>query len=101
MGRVRVQTILTEIRQTQSELFQQLCQQVEFNAADPASERSLLAELQCLCCLDADQAEGILPLQSLMNSYDELCCSAPNQLLDPYVYRIVQTAFPNDFRYKS
>ena len=47
-GPSRVQTILTEIRQTQSELFQQLCQQVELNAADPTSERSLLAELQRL-----------------------------------------------------
>ncbi len=31
-----------------------------------------------------------------MNSYDELCCSA-NQFLDPYVYRIIQTAFPERF----
>lgn len=95
-GPSRVQTILTELRQTQSELFQQLCQQIELNTANPASERSLLAELQRLCNLDADQAEDILPLQSLMNSYDELCCSA-NQLLDPYVYRIIQTAFPERF----
>ena len=95
-GPSRVQTILTEIRQTQSELFQQLCQQVEFNTDDSTSERSLLAELQRLCCLDADQAEDILPLQSLMNSYDELCCSA-NQFLEPHVYRIIQTAFPERF----
>lgn len=94
-GLSRIQTILTEIEHSHAELFQQLCQyvgRIELSATD----NNLLTLLEQLCYLDADQAEDILPIQSLMHSYDELCFSA-KQFLEPHVYRIVETAFPERF----
>lgn len=64
----------------------------------PAVQNSLVDQtpiakniLQCfqqLCRLDTVLTHAFLPLQPLMESFDEFCFSAA-QFLDPAVYRIV------------
>lgn len=99
-GPSRVQTILAEMSSVQWELLQQLCHQAglefEYTAENSSTDTRLLAVFYPLCSLGLEQAEEILPLQSLMNTYDELCFSA-HQFLEPHVYRIVHTAFPERF----
>ncbi len=105
LGEQKLAAALQRMNPSQAQFTDQLMMDLQFYHV-PAVQNSLVDQtpiakniLQCfqqLCRLDTVLTHDFLPLQPLMESFDEFCFSAA-QFLDPAVYRIVSLFYREQF----